>query len=370
MNDLSEWYVDAGAKSVDDSTAYVGSRSMRLEATGGGDISINKDFSSIDLSDRVPVFAFKTDSAEDISIEVRVNAPGASDRRVYGNQSFSMRSPTGWTLLSLGFSRVDGSPDLSNLGTIVLRVNNVGSGAITVWIGGLFAVQRPDRGYVVMNWDDGNRSRYSKAFQDMREFGYPGVSSMPTAQVGTASRLTIDQMVEMRDELGWEFISHTHNNVNVFDLTERELRAEFANSRAWLRGENDQQESFATGADHIIFPFVNFDRRILDIAKEYFRTAGSNTGNHLHGMQVHGFDPMAINRVEGNDRTELTKLLERTATERQAAVINFHNFGASNTLSRNEFRSFLTELHDNYTRTGDIEVITMSRLYDIRRGSA
>lgn len=370
MQDVSEWYVDAGRKTVDASRGYVGSRSMRLEAAGGVDISINRDFSSTSLSNQVPVFAFKTDSPDSISTEVQVNAPSASDCRVYGNQSFSIQSPTGWFLLSLGLSKVNGTPDLSDLGTLVFRVNNGSSSEITVWLGGLFAVEKPDRGYLVLNWDDGNATRYSKAFQDMREFGYPGVSSVPTAQIGEGSRLTIDEMKSMRDELGWEFISHTHNNENVLGLSESEMRTEFAESRAWLRGDNEQGESFSQGADHIIFPFVNFDDRVLDIASEYFNTAGSNTGNYLHGMPARGFDPMAVNRVEGNDLDGLKTLLERTAIERQAAIINFHNFDAPNTLSRNEFQSFLTDLHDNYTSTGDIEVVTMSQLYEIRRGGA
>lgn len=312
---------------------------------------------------------FEDVSSHTISLQI---GQDSSNRLHYGMSSFSMTGPTGWFLHSPGFRDSRGDPELdSSPKNSRLALENQGSGDVTGWLGGIFAVPKPDKGYLVLNWDDANAERYDEAYQDMLEFGYPGVSSVPTGQVGTAKRLSINEMVEMRDELGWEFVSHTHNNINLLSKSDEEIRREFDLSRRWLFGENERNVRFVPedGLVHIVFPFVNFDGNIKDIASDYFDMAAGNSGNQKHAMATKGFDPIVLDRMVGLKLSNMKRFVDLLAIDRQAGIINLPNFGAKNTVSRSEFQSFLSYLGSNYTSTGQIEVITLSDMYRLRTDS-
>src|SRR5699024_5127783 len=100
----------------------------------------------------------------------------------------------------------------------------------------------------IITWidDDGREGVYTKLKPLAKEYGITFTSALITKRLEnpTSNSLTINQIKELQD-LGFEFLSHTHNhdpNHRPTAMTEEELHEDFSTSKELMRkyGLNDR----------------------------------------------------------------------------------------------------------------------------------
>ena len=123
----------------------------------------------------------------------------------------------------------------------------------------------------IITWidDDGREGVYTKLKPLAKEYGITFTSALITKRLEnpTSNSLTINQIKELQD-LGFEFLSHTHNhdpNHRPTAMTEEELHEDFSTSKELMRkyGLNDRGLV-------IPFSYSGWDQRVGRISREYF----------------------------------------------------------------------------------------------------
>lgn len=78
----------------------------------------------------------------------------------------------------------------------------------------------PDKA-VIVSFDDGFRTVYDNAYSIMRKYDIKGSVYLPTAFIGNDEKfLTWDMISEMNESGKWYFSAHTHNHVDIRNITE------------------------------------------------------------------------------------------------------------------------------------------------------
>lgn len=354
FEDLSEFSTSSGALTADTDTQYVGSQSAKLTLEGGEDVSGARPV-SVDMDGTLPSIAVRLSNPADVTFYLIASAPDYSNRVVYQQTGFDIQEPTNWFRLSPGVSpESSGSPDLSDVRTLRYKFITHSDETIDCWIDDLRAVPTPDRGKLVLQWDDSRDDYYSKAFDDVEQYSYPMSHATITGQVGDDGRMTLDEMREIQ-RAGGEIGSHTHGNIDVSEHSLSTVRDEVAQSRQWLN-EHDFD------GDFIVWPHVNFTGEHIDIAEEHFSFAGSNSQADEHNFQGPGFDPMVYTRLIGYDLETMKRFTARLDEHNGIGVINLHGYRDDNTVDRSEFQEFLEYVDANHVATGGVDVVTFQEL--------
>lgn len=113
--------------------------------------------------------------------------------------------------------------------------------------------------------DDDARKEFLTTYKPLiEELKFPVVSAVITSRIDNdpAHLTSID--MSMLNELGVEFVSHTHGHINLQETNPDKIHEDLNKSRNWLleKGFN---------ADAIVYPFGIADYRARDIVAQYFR---------------------------------------------------------------------------------------------------
>lgn len=90
-------------------------------------------------------------------------------------------------------------------------------------------------GGVVIHYDDGNRSDFTKAFPVHLELGMPAISAVNTGSMdGRSTKLTWAQAREMRDSGLWSIGNHTRDHRRLTGVTVSEMRVQVESAYATI----------------------------------------------------------------------------------------------------------------------------------------
>lgn len=187
----------------------------------------------------------------------------AGDASLANNYSWTINSPTvvpesGWVCheLFVANASVTGSPPLSAIVKLRLRVNGAGAGGMIVSFGGV-AIRASSavypNGVVSFTFDDSNASDFTLARPTLAKYGYAGTAYLIADQVGaTGANSTALQYRQMQEELGWDIAGHAYtlaaHNTRYTNLTGPQLAAELLNLKQWLMTSGFRGESWASPA--------------------------------------------------------------------------------------------------------------------------
>jgi peptidoglycan/xylan/chitin deacetylase (PgdA/CDA1 family)/methionine-rich copper-binding protein CopC len=126
---------------------------------------------------------------------------------------------------------------------------------------------------MVLTFDDGYTSVYTNAFPIMQQYGIKGTVYVNTALVGTAGRLTLQQLHDLYDA-GWTIANHTPNHTNLITgsltnapgttvLTVDQVKAIVKPGIDWLL-----TNGFTRGAYDFALPFGLYNDNVLEALKE------------------------------------------------------------------------------------------------------
>jgi peptidoglycan/xylan/chitin deacetylase (PgdA/CDA1 family) len=360
FEDLSHWEQVRGSVSADTEQNSTGSQSLKLVGKSGDHaVAVRTLASPVDFSDHDLSMAFRSENPEDVALLVYLYDFN-DNWAVLELRSVSYRSPDiGWFRTCPGvFATSDADPNLANIERIEIETTNASDGNAVSWVDDMRLHSKPDTGYVVLSWDDGNRSYYKQAAPVHDRYDFPAVLTMPVYPRKTADSyfMSLKELQE-RQNAGDEIAAHGSTNEPFAEISPSQLDIILKRNKKWLIDNKFE------GADFIVYPGNNFDKAALDVISKYHYMGGMNQSGNVNTTGVHGFDPLVLPRTIGKNLDICKRAVNLAADHRQCTILNFHHFDSENTMDVREYEKLLAHID----RTNGIEAIDFTNLWEMRR---
>ena len=349
FEDLEGWDTIDGTVEAETNDAFAGSQSVRIENPQGGAAGIEKRYpDGLDLS------------ADDLSIAVKMEKPAVGKLAVeylapyrgdhLTTHRYIVEDLDDWARVDLGYTAADGTPDLSNVKALRILVLTQDE-PIRFWIDDLRKSKKPDRGKVVLTFDDAHATQYDVAFPELQERDVPGVAAVIPGAVGTPENLTVPQLREMRDA-GWDVSSHPQEGEPLTAYPKAEQRRKMEAAKTWL-----EQRGFADGSRFFFAPYDRVDGATLELVDELHEYG------FVFGASPNGAPPAGekvVSRVYGRDVAGVKRLVELAASYGQMVVINYGAIGEEFDITPEMFRDVL-----DHVESQNVDVVTPSGLLEM-----
>lgn len=339
FDDLSMWEVMEGSLELDTDRAYVGDQSGRMEATASEErVMIKRRFDTPrDLSSEFPALALA--SEQDIGPFVQLTDTG-------GNRLLLQTDVrSGLPLLHQNPSvvRSDGEPDLSSIVHVKISAW-VGEGdPVTVWCDDLHFVPRPETGKVLIQFDDGTETAYTRARSTLADHDFPATAFVPTNYVGHEGYLSTDQLETLLSE-GWTIASQGRTGSGLVGQSESDQQREIRGAIDWL-----ESNGFGDGASYFAYPLNRYDEATMNLVEEHH-----NLG-FVGGYAGHAdlLNPALAPRAVGPSADEAKQLIDRTAQYRTITTLTYPDLSGETGAAFEETMSYLADA----ASAGDLEVV-------------
>ena len=155
---------------------------------------------------------------------------------------------------------------------------------------------------IVLTFDDGYLSDYTRARPVLGRLGWPGVLNLEVNNVRTAGDITAHQVSKLIGD-GWEIDSHTITHPDLTTLSAARLRTELVGSRNWLR------RRFHVPVDYFCYPAGRFNRSVEDAV----RAAGYRLATTTQPGLARPSEPLALDRIRVDRSDGVAGLLGQLA---------------------------------------------------------
>ncbi|SIR72988.1 Polysaccharide deacetylase [Haladaptatus litoreus] len=360
FEDLSQWKQVRGSISADTEQCVTGSQSLQLVGKSGQHAAAVRTLSSpVDLSNSDLSLSFRSKNPDEIALLVYLYDSN-DNWAVLELRAITYRTPDiGWFRTCPGvFATSDADPDLTNIEQIKIEITNASDGDVISWVDDMRYHPKPDTGYVILSWDDGNRSYYEQAAPVHDRYDLPAVLTMPIYPKKAADSffMSIEELQE-RQDAGDEVVAHGSTNEPFAEISTSQLDALLKRNKKWLLDNGFE------GADFVVYPGNNFDKAALEVISKYHYMGGMNQSGNVNTTGVYGFDPLVLPRTIGHDLDICKQAVNLAADHRQCTILNFHHFDSKNTMNTREYEKLLAHID----RTNGIEAIDFTDLWDMRR---
>lgn len=360
FEDQSAWVATQESATADSSKSFVGSQSLKLSTDSSQGAIVERQLDSpLDISKHDISFAFR--SATPLNVSFLVYLYDKDDNwAVLELRNVTCRSPdVAWFRTSPGVFDVSKTPvDLTRITRIKLELGSGSRNGVHAHVDDMRLHPKPDSGYVILSWDDGDQNYYEKAAPLHDQYDFPAVLTMPVTPDAADDPffMTVKELQE-RQSKGDEVVAHASGNDRFAELSRNELNTVLKRNKRWLI-DND-----ITGANFIVYPGNSYDKTALEVISKYFYMGGMNQSGNVNTTGVYGFDPLVLPRTIGSEIGIAKRAVTLAAKHRQCAILNFHNFNSKNTMGRHDYKKLLSHINS----TSGIEVITFSDLWTMRR---
>lgn len=356
FENVEPWEVTRGSGEIDQDVAFDGSQSIRLTANNGQNITLERQIETTDMSDLDISMAVRTSTPSNIAIGIQLVDIYGGYAHHQLRQVTYRNSDVGWFRTCPGVFEQSSMP-LEREVVEEIKVNIYNTGNAEVWVDDLRTNQKPEKGYVILSWDDGTNAFYEQASPLHDEYDVNAVQAAVRQWVRgqREGTMTVDQLKE-RQEAGDQIVAHgTHTRFAQMDKDDLE--------DAVRRDKNWAVQNDFQGGHYIVYPHNSFNNTVLDVLSNYYYAGGFNQSGNVNLTGVHGFDPLVLPRTIGSDLNIATRCVDLAAEHRQCTILNFHDFSLENTLNKNEYKQLLQHIND----TDNVEVITLDDLWNMRR---
>jgi peptidoglycan/xylan/chitin deacetylase (PgdA/CDA1 family) len=330
-----------GASNLDDTTDFVlGTQSASITSNGAGAAKTLRrtGMAAMDFTGKMPKIWVKvTNLLKASSLQLYLG-----DTNLANYYRFSFRSSQGqrwttegdWVSFTLSWSpthyTVTGTPNRAAITDVQFRVVDDATGAVTLQVNGLAAVDEPTvkypNGVLSLTFDDDYVSQYSVALPLLAAQGYKGTAYVINDTVGTAGHLTVAQLTEMQNTYGWDVSAHAHllanHNTSYPNMTATAVEDDMVDTRAWLISNGFR------GYDHCAYPKGEFTGalNILSISGTYFSSCRT-----IYTGQRETYYPSDYRKIRVQYVTNATTLadlqtaIDNAVTAKEWIVLVFHN---------------------------------------------
>ncbi|ELY81415.1 polysaccharide deacetylase family protein [Natrinema gari] len=352
FEDITEWDVPIGTLSADADRSYTGSQSARLESGDGDDqVRLVRELTTPrDLSGTRPALALATEEQADILVQL-LNEDG--DRIDFRQR---IHTDTPLVQCNFGIDTIDGDPDLSavNEVQIIRWTGEDDKGA--VWVDDLRFVDAPETGQVMLQFDGGYETDYTRALPILEEYDFPAVSFLTTGRIREADsdegeHLVRDQVTALADA-GWTIGSHSAHGADLTDLSSgRDPETEVSDAVAWL-----EDAGFESGAQYFSYPYGRYNEATLEAVTAHHDLAFAGR----YPSQGAAANPYLCSRVTAPDVEEARSILDLTAERGGITSLTFGELDDDTESTLAETVDYLAELES----AGELEVILPSDVED------
>jgi hypothetical protein len=350
---LERWYAINQHGSVSaGKDAYEGSQSMHLKSDGKY-VGAFKAFSAPkDMSGKNVSLALKVKSPQRLKINVELLAPDRGNKLVL---SRTMPGPTEkWMRIDMGAANEVRSPDLSSVQEIrIIARDHGGIGKpFDLFVDDFRLMSPPDKGRVMLTFDNVWKSHYTTAFPMMQDLGFKGVEGVVSDAVYGKERLDVGMMREMRDA-GWDMASLPPSKQYLTKLSPKKQRETIEKNKQFL-----VRKGFEDGARHMFTPSRRRGPKTMEIVNELHETMFTFGGasNALPSTTQYNYG-----RINTRNSAAVKNLVDLTAKHKQLLVCNIEDVGTGSSASMTEkdLEAFL-----KYVKQANVEVVTASQLLE------
>lgn len=355
FEDLERWYAlqGYGEVSATSNDAYQGSQSMRLQSSGDVAAGYHAFTSPKDMSGKNVSLAVKVNSPLLAKLRVELLAPDRGNKVVMGR---TMQGPTDtWVRLDMGVTQESREPELSAVQEVrVIAQRTGGSEPVDVVVDDLRLVDRPEKAYVMLGFNDAYRSHYETVFPMMQEFGFSGVEGVVSDVVYGQNRLDVGMMREMRDA-GWDMASRPGAEDYLPQLSAERQRELFERNKQFLA-----RKGFPDGAKHFITPYGRRSAKTMEIVGELHETMFTY-GGMPNGLPSTTLQNLSF--IDAGNTQPVKTLVDLAAKYNQFLVATTGSVGSDedSAISESDLRAFL-----EYVDAADIEVVTATDMLEMQ----
>jgi peptidoglycan/xylan/chitin deacetylase (PgdA/CDA1 family) len=155
---------------------------------------------------------------------------------------------------------------------------------------------------IVVSFDDGYVSHYTRAAPALKRLGWPGVLNLEVNNVRNPGNIS-PHRVEALIRDGWEVDSHTVTHPDLTALAPDQLRRELVESRSWLR------RRFHVPVDYFCYPSGRFDATVVAAV----RRAGYRLATTTQAGLASPGRPLELARIRVDGADGVDGLLEKMA---------------------------------------------------------
>lgn len=211
---------------------------------------------------------------------------------------------------------------------------------------------------ILITFDDAYADQYDLAYPVLRSDGMRGSVFAPTASIGTASFMTLDQLRDL-DSAGWSVCNHTRHHVSLAGLPEAAQEAELAGGRddliAW---------GLPRGAYYAGCPYSTYDADTLRAMASTGMLLGRNGDTTVYDaycLSPHTLYQIPSNEVYASDSLAAVEgWVDRTIAEGSVLPLHFYSISRPGRWDSGTFTQFVDYV---YSKRDQIAVLTMDDLY-------
>lgn len=360
----------SGVAEPDLSQVLLGTRSLRLGTDGNG-LQVNlraTGLKPMDLSDAFLRLSLRVEGVAHLSnLYVYLSDDGFQTHDAYalvrytGAPAESVLDDGVWGTLStaLGTPVTPSTVDLTQVTDVQISLVDDGTAPVNVWLGGLDAVARPERGVVTVMFDDARSGVYELALPQAHRHGVRASVAVIPDLVGVESFMTLEQLRLMERFAGWELVAHHVTPLeHGFDsLPEADLRAELEGVKSWMI-----LNGFRRGADVIAYPHGLIDDSAIGVVRGYF--AAGRTIVRGSGLEtLPPADPYrvrALSVTSGDSVAYLTDAIDRAARDKAWLVLVFHQLSPAQPEFETQYNVVDFAQVMAHLAAADVQVLTFS----------
>ncbi|WP_425607394.1 polysaccharide deacetylase family protein [Halomontanus rarus] len=356
FEDLGAWEAVAGTLEADGERASVGSQSARLTASESeSQIRIKRELSGpIDVREVVPGLALAATGSASPIIQLH-----DEDGNYLQFQQF-VHEERPFDRLDFGHTDVSGDPDLSAITEIQIGYWTGEESEGEIWVDDLHFTSRVEEGRVMIQFQGGFESDYTRAFPIMEEYDLTGTTFVATSRIresedATGDRMTEDQLVELVDA-GWSVGTVGARGLHLNRVEADEVESDILDPLEWF------DEQGYDDAQYFGFSGGWYTPEMYDLVAENYDIAWA--GRHMsQGVAANPYNLTRISGHEGQrnlDAEEMIAALDWTAERGGITTIVFYEMDESDAAALEETAAHLAELR----AAGDLELIAPNEIAD------
>lgn len=235
-------------------------RSFKIETNGKGEASVatSPELAPVDLTDSHVAFHSQVSFSNRLDL-VKLRLASGNISTDYaeaviwedGEDPIALGSTFEMQSIPTGRFAVTGTVDWGAIERAQIILTDNGTGAVTLYVAGIYAVPGPQRAILTFAFDDGYASVFSRALPKLSAYRYPASAYVITDIIGDEGILSLDQLYTLRDQHHWEIGGHAftlaaHNLPDGFDSLEgEELEDEVDGLRGWLDEHGFRRDTMA-----------------------------------------------------------------------------------------------------------------------------
>ena len=227
---------------------------------------------------------------------------------------------------------------------------------------------RPVRPMIAITLDDGWETDYTGAYPLAAARGIPLTSYVITGCIGTAGRLSWEQIYELR-AAGWDIECHTQNHPNLQTLSDAEIRTQ-------MEAVNTKFTSAGLPVpEHHAYPGGSCNERVQAVISEY-RVTGRTTHNSTactisdweQEIDWYNLRGRYIYKTQRSSIDDIKALIDNAIAKNQVLILYTHKV----TAEPGQYDCYIDlfeEILDYIVSKGDaIDVMTMDGIYRAMQG--